>query len=147
MGAGYVNPTRDQFKAIFGLPLDEPVLMINLLRFRPVAEYVPDDAEYGEPAVSGAEAYRRYSAAATPVFDRVGGAQAWIGRPELVLIGPADESWDLAFIARYPTAQSFIDMLRDADYQRAVRHRNAAVADSRLIRCGELPAGRTFRPG
>jgi hypothetical protein len=63
------------------------------------------------------------------------------------LTGPENESWDLAFVARYPTAQAFIDMLRNPHCQKAVRHRNAAVADSRLIRCSEEPGGRTFLPG
>ena len=144
----HVNPTREQFKAIFGLPLDQPVEMLNLLRFKPLAQYAPGDPEHREqPAISGAEAYARYSAAATPIFERVGGSQLWIGRPELLMIGPAAETWELAFIARYPTAQAFVDMLRDPDYNRATRHRTAAVADSRLIRCAALPAGRTFQPG
>jgi len=142
-----VNPTREQFKAIFSLPIDQPILMLNLLRFRPTAVYAATDPEHGASPVTGAEAYRRYSEAATPVFDRVGGSQVWIGRPELTLIGPADEAWDLAFIARYPTAQSFVDMLRDPDYNRATRHRTAAVADSRLVRCAALPPGATFQPG
>ena len=143
----FVDPTRERFKAIFGLPLDQPVQMINLLRFKPSAQYASDDPEHGEPTVTGAEAYRRYSEAATPTFERVGGRQVWIGRPELTLIGPEDEAWDLAFIARYPTAQSFVDMLRDPDYKRATRHRAAAVADSRLIRCATLEPGQTFQPG
>ncbi len=144
----FVNPTREAFKAIFGLPLDQPVEMLNLLRFKPVATYAPGDPEHGEaPAVSGAEAYRRYSLAATPIFERVGGRQLWIGRPELTLIGPAHEAWDLAFIARYPTAQAFVDMLRDPDYTFATRHRTAATADSRLVRCAALAPGKTFQPG
>ncbi len=147
MSGTFINPTREAFKAIFGLPLDQPVLMLNLLRFKPQAEYAPDDPEHPEQPVSGAEAYARYSAAATPIFDRVGGSQVWIGKPELTLIGPSDETWDLAFIARYPTAQSFVDMLRDPDYQRATRHRTAATADSRLIRCAGLKPGATFQPG
>ena len=77
--------------------------------------------------MTGAEAYRCYSDAATPIFERIGGTQVWIGMPELTLIGPVDERWDLAFIARYPTAQSFVDMLRkDPEYNRATRHRTAA---------------------
>ena len=143
----HVNPTREQFKAIFGLPLDQPVLMINLLKFKPTAAYGPNDPEHGEAPVSGAKAYARYSAEATPIFDRVGGSQVWIGKPELMLIGPQEEVWDLAFIARYPTAQGFIDMLRDPDYQFATRHRTAATSDSRLIRCAGLKPGATFQPG
>ena len=144
---GTVNPTREQFKAIFGLPLDEPVAMLNLLRFRETAAYRPEDSEHGGLAVTGSEAYRRYSDAAAPIFARVGGTQLWIGRPELTLIGSAEEAWDLAFVARYPTAQSFVDMLRDPDYQLATRHRTAATADSRLIRCKCLKPGTTFQPG
>ena len=53
------------------------------------------------------------------------------------MIGPRDENWDLAFIARYPTGAAFIAMLKDPYYQAAVVHRQAGVADSRLIRCGE----------
>jgi uncharacterized protein (DUF1330 family) len=142
-----INPTREQFKAIFGLPLDRPVLMLNLLRFRRLAEYAPGDPEHGAPQVSGVAAYARYSQAATPIFERVGGSQFWIGKPELTLIGPADETWDSAFIARYPTAQAFVDMLRDAEYQKATRHRTAAIADSRLVRCAALPPGKTFLAG
>lgn len=143
----HVNPTREAFKAIFGLPLDSPVLMLNLLRFEPLAIYAEGDPEHGEAPVSGAKAYARYSAEATPIFARVGGTQVWIGRPQLTLIGPPGEAWDLAFIARYPTAQSFVDMLRDPDYQFATRHRTAATADSRLIRCAGLEPGTTFQPG
>ena len=53
------------------------------------------------------------------------------------MIGPRDEAWDIAFIARYPTGAAFLEMLRDPEYQQAVVHRQAAVSNSRLIRCGE----------
>ena len=142
----YVDPTREQFKAIFGLPLERPVHMINLLRFRDFAAYRESDPEAGEKPVTGAEAYRHYGTDAAPHFAEVGGKQLWIGAPELMLIGPQVERWDLAFVAFYPTAQAFVDMLRNPDYQRATRHRTAAVADSRLIRCAGLQAGVGFNP-
>jgi uncharacterized protein (DUF1330 family) len=142
-----VNPTREQFKAIFGLPLDKPVNMLNLIRFNSIAQYASEDPESGAAPVTGRAAYARYSQEATPVFAAVGGRQLWISTPELVLIGPRDETWDLAFVAIYPTAQAFVDMVRDPDYQRATRHRTAAVADSRLIRCAPAVPGTTFMPG
>lgn len=143
----HLNPTREQFKAMYGLPLDKPVMMLNLLKFHDRAVYADGDPEFGED-LSGADAYARYSTDATPIFDALGASQAWIGKPELVLIGDdAGDLWDLAFVARYPTAQAFIDMVKDPAYQRAVRHRNAAVLDSRLIRCSEEKPGRTFLPG
>jgi uncharacterized protein (DUF1330 family) len=62
-----------------------------------------------------------------------------------MLIGPADgENWDHVFIAEYPSVEAFVEMVRDPIYREAVKHRQAAVADSRLIRLKPLPPGRGF---
>ena len=61
-----------------------------------------------------------------------------------MLIGPPEERWDLAFIAEYPSVAAFVAMLRDPDYRLAVRHRQAAVADSRLIRMAPAAPGASF---
>ncbi len=57
---------------------------------------------------------------------------------EAILIGPQDKYWDVSFIARYPTAGAFLEMVTDTDYQKAVINRQAAVLTSRLIRFGEV---------
>jgi hypothetical protein len=41
--------------------------------------------------------------------------------------------WDHCFIAEYPSVSAFVEMIRDPVYREAVKHRQAAVADSRLI--------------
>lgn len=142
-----VNPIREQFRALAGLPQDEPVLMLNLLRFRDVAEYAPEDPEHGETPVAGALAYARYARETEAVVLAAGGGQDWIGRPMASVIAPADERWDHAFVARYPSARAFMDMVKNPDYQRAVRHRTAATADSRLLCCAESTPGTTFLAG
>ena len=48
------------------------------------------------------------------------------------------------FIARYPNAGAFLEMVTDPVYQDAVKHRQAAVLTSRLQRFGELKLGETF---
>ena len=63
---------------------------------------------------------------------------------DFMLIGPDSERWDYAFIAEYPNAEAFIGMLRDPVYREAVKHRSAAVADSRLIRLSPLAPGAGF---
>jgi uncharacterized protein (DUF1330 family) len=123
-----IDPTKERFAAFKDLPQDEPVHMLNLVRLRDKAAY-PDGRE-----ATGREAYQAYGRESGPVFRRLGGRQVWIGRPDLTLIGPADERWDIAFIAEYPSGAAFIAMLRDPVYREAVKHRQAAVADSRLIR-------------
>lgn len=134
----HVDPERAAFEAFKALPRDQPVMMLNLLRFRDTATY-----EDGR-AATGSEAYAAYGRASAPVFQRVGGEIIWRGKPENVLIGPADEHWDLAFIAYYPTAGAFLEMVTDPAYREAVKHRQAAVLDSRLIRTTGAGLGTGF---
>ena len=134
---GAVDPTREAMAAFAALPQDQPIAMINLLRFRARADY-PADHPLHAAETSGAEAYAAYGRAAAAPFARAGGSQVWLGRPTSTLIGPTDEQWDLAFIAQYPSATAFLAMLRDEDYRAAVIHRQAGVLDSRLIRCDPM---------
>ena len=135
---GYVDPTREDFARFREMRREGALQMLNLLRFREVAAY--DDGT----TATGAEAYRSYARESGPIFARLGGRQVWVGKPEFTLIGPGDELWDLAFIAEYPSLDAFVAMLRDPDYRKAVRHRQAAVADSRLIRLQPAVPGATF---
>lgn len=136
--SGHVDPSREQFKAMMTLPDDGPVWMLNLIRLRKKAKY-----EDGREA-TGAEAYAAYGRESKPFFTGVGGRIVWSGRPELVLIGPDDERWDMAFIAEYPGAAAFGAMVKNEGYQAIVHHRQAAVKDSRLIRIRPGEAGKVF---
>ena len=107
--------------------------MLNLLRFNDHAHY-PEGHASAALNLSGAEAYAEYGRTSAPVFSRVGGSIVWRGTMETMVIGPDDKQWDLAFIAQYPTAGAFLEMVTDAEYRIAVIHRQAAVLTSRLIR-------------
>ena len=134
----HIDPTREAFDAFKALPRDAPVEMLNLIRFRDRAAY-PEDHPAAREGLSGAQAYRRYGKESGPVFARVGGTIIWSGTPEAVLIGPAGERWDAAFVARYPSAAAFLEMLADPAYRAAVVHRQAAVETSRLVRMAPAP--------
>jgi uncharacterized protein (DUF1330 family) len=112
--------------------------MLNLVRLRERAAY-PDGRN-----ATGAEAYAAYGRDSGPVFTRLGGRIAWMGAFELTLIGPSDERWDHCFIAEYPSVAAFVEMIRDPVYREAVKHRQAAVEDSRLIRLKPVTPGKTF---
>lgn len=133
-----INPTKEQFAAFQALPDEGPIHMLNLVRLREHAVY-----EDGR-AATGAAAYKAYARESGPVFERLGGRQHWIGRFDCVLIGPEEERWDLVFIAEYPNPAAFAAMIRDPDYREAVKHRTAAVAESRLIRLKPLQGGKGF---
>lgn len=135
---GFIDPAKEDFARLRDMDRTGPVHMLNLLRFRDIAAY--DDGTIA----TGVEAYQAYARESGAIFERLGGRQVWAGRPELTLIGPQHETWDLAFIAEYPSPDAFVAMLRDPDYRKAVRHRQAAVADSRLIRMQPGQPGARF---
>jgi len=61
-----------------------------------------------------------------------------------MLIGSDRERWDECFIAEYPSVEAFVEMIKDPVYRQAVKHRQAAVADSRLIRTMPSASGSGF---
>lgn len=143
MTTGSIDPTREQFKAFMLQPQNTPIHMLNLIRLRALAAYPEGHPNHGK-GMTGLEAYREYGRTSQPVFKRVGGKQVWAGRPEAILTGPLSERWDLAFIAEYPSSLAFAEMIRDPDYKEHVKHRQAAVEDSRLIRFLPLVPGEGF---
>ncbi len=134
----HIDPTKEQFGEFKRMQRQGPIHMLNLVRLRKRARY-PDGRE-----ASGEEAYRAYARESGEAFRRVGGRQHWLGRFELTLIGPSDEHWDRVFIAEYPSVDAFVTMLRDPVYREAVKHRQAAVEDSRLIRLMPLAPSDAF---
>lgn len=138
MSEAFIDPTKSQFGVFKNLPRDHPVQMLNLVKLNEQAVY-----EDGT-VTTGAEAYAAYGRESGPVFRKLGGRIIWSGEFQLTLIGPDDESWDIAFIAEYPSGQAFIDMIRDPVYRDAVKHRQAAVKTSRLIRHKPKEASNAF---
>ncbi len=135
---GHIDPTKEAFAAFRENDRPGPIHMLNLVRLRDKAAY-PDGR-----AATGAEAYAAYGRESAPVLARVGGHIVWRGGFELTLIGPEDERWDECFIAEYPSVAAFVEMIRDPVYREAVKHRQAAVLDSRLIRLAPVAAGGGF---
>lgn len=134
----HVDPTRAQFGAFMALADDGAIWMLNLIRLRKNANY-----EDGRKA-TGAEAYTEYGRSSEPFFKGVGGRIVWAGKPQLIVIGPDDERWDLAFVAEYPGVEAFANMVKNPGYQAVVYHRQAAVKTSRLIRMHPGSPGKLF---
>jgi uncharacterized protein (DUF1330 family) len=140
---GSIDPTREQFKVFMQAPQNTTIQMLNLIRLRALAAYPEDHPNHGK-GMTGLDAYRAYGRTSAEIFKRVGGRQVWVGRPETILTGPQTEQWDLAFIAEYPNSLAFAEMIRDPAYREHVKHRQAAVEDSRLIPFLPMPPGEGF---
>lgn len=129
----HVEPTQDQVRTLQQRDIDGPLQMLNLLRFRDVADYSRSPDLAPDEPISGAEAYAEYSRHTMPRLAEVSAEVVWMGRGGDPLIGPADERWDLAVLVRYPNVDAFLSMTSDPGYLAGVGHRTAAVEDSRLI--------------
>lgn len=130
---GYVDPSRDNWQAFKDLPRDRPIHMLNLIKFRDLAEYPEGHPNHGK-GLTGREAYEIYKEGFQRVVANDGAAMVWEAPIECVVTGPADE-WDEAFVMGYPNSALFMAMVKNEEYVRdIVPHRTAAVADSRLIR-------------
>ena len=126
-----IDPSPDQLRQLLADASDEsPIVMINLLRYRDRAEY-PKGSDAAP--CSGREAYQRYGALVVPMLGEVGGQVLWRGGAKQMVIGPGSEEWDEAILVQYPSRRAFLTMVGRPEYQRAVVHRSAALADSRLI--------------
>ncbi len=117
--------------------------MLNSLRFRERAAHDDGTDCSGEEA-SRVYASEVYASESVPIFQRRGGKQVRIGRPEPMPIGPPEKHWHLAFIAEYPSVGASASMLPDPDDRKPVRHRQAAVEESRLIRMKPAEPGASF---
>lgn len=140
----FVDPSREAFDLFKALPRDEPIHMLNLLKFREQAAY-PVGHEHAGKGWSGKRAYTEYGKTIGAIFARVGGSIYWRGGFQGVLIGPADGwDWDASFIACYPDSAAFMAMVTDPEYRLAVVNRQAAVLNSRLVRFQPLDVAGTF---
>lgn len=129
----HIEPTMEAGRAFVSRGLEGPLVMLNLLRFREVADYsaAPDLAP--PEAISGAAAYDRYLAHARPLVEARGGELAFMARGGPSLIGPPDERWDLVLLVRHRSVAAFLAFATDEVYLAGMGHRTAALADSRLV--------------
>lgn len=111
---------------------DQPIFMLNLLRYNDRAAY-PDGT--GSAPCSGREAYfERYVAAFGKLAEGTGIKPFWIGHALVGIVAPADEQWDDVAIVEYPSFAAFRTLVEsDAYMTEADPHRSAALADWRLI--------------
>jgi hypothetical protein len=129
----YLEPTQESGRAFFTRGLSGSVVMLNLLRFREVADY--SEAPELAPAnpVSGEQAYHLYMEHTKPFLQQSGGEVLFFGKGGPFLIGPPDELWDAAMLVRQDSIASFMAFASNQDYLAGMGHRVAALEDSRLL--------------
>ncbi|MGG3871122.1 DUF1330 domain-containing protein [Brevibacillus laterosporus] len=128
----YIEPSQRAGMRFMQRGIEGSIVMLNLLRFRDVADYTANP-------ISGAEAFNRYIEHTLPFLRESGGEVMFLGDGGEFLIGPEDERWDLVMLIRQNSAQSFLAFSSHQDYLAGIGHRTAAIEDSRLLPMAELP--------
>ena len=122
-----VQPSAAQVEAFFGAAEDGPFVMVNLLKFKPRAEY----ADGSSAALTGAQAYMRYGMAVGALVKGVGGRIGYAGPVTALMLGEidqADELWDMVALAEYPSLAAMREMVMSPAYQALAVHRIAGLA-------------------
>lgn len=112
----FILPTEEQFKQLMSQDYKGPIVMVNLLKFKPEG---------------GAESYRKYYEATKELMlGKSITRNIYRGSGLMAVIG--EEEWDEIALYEYPSIEAFIEMNRDKRYQAVVHYRTEALLDSRL---------------
>jgi len=125
-------PTSEQIAALLCGPADEPVVMLNLLRFKPTAGAPNED-------MSGEAAYRLYAEKMVPFVESKGGRVLWTGRVDSQVIGGGGEVFDMIAVVEYPSRKAFVEIATDPFVQEIGIHRAAGLEGQWLLAASSAP--------
>jgi hypothetical protein len=129
----HLEPTQEAGREFFTRNIQGPVVMLNLMRFKAVADYSgAHDLATASP-ITGEAAYKLYMDHTLPFLQKSGGEVLFYGSGGAFLIGPSDERWDAAMLVRQSSTTSFLAFASDRAYLVGMAHRTAALEDSRLL--------------
>ncbi len=110
-----IKAEPEQLSIFANATIDGPIVMVNLLRFKPDG---------------GAAAYAKYRELAAPHVLRVGAKLLYAGAGRSTVIG--EDHWDLVLLVEYPSREAFLEMVMTPEYQELAQYRTDALEDSRL---------------
>lgn len=129
----YLEVSQEAGAAFFSKKIDGEIIMLNLLRFRDVADYSHNPELMPDKPISGEEAYRKYIEHTQPFLEKSGGELILLGKGGNFLIGPQDEKWDMVMLVRQNSLKDFLAFSSNKEYLAGMGHRTAALEDSRLL--------------
>ena len=128
-----LDPSHENVVALIDRNIEGPISMLNLLKFRDVADYAIFPALAPAGAISGRAAYDLYMTHTLPILEATGGSISLVGEGGSFFVGPTDERWDLALIVRQTSMEDFFAFASNEEYLTGVGHRTAAVEDTRIL--------------
>lgn len=113
-----IDPTGADLKRFLAEDPGGPVVMLNLLRFRPDG---------------GRERYAEYARHLSETYlPRYGGEVLYAGSGGTALVAEDGQAWDAVLCVRYPDRAAFSRMVADPDYQEITHLRTEALVEATL---------------
>ncbi len=122
-----IYPNKERIEELMKGPADQPVVMVNLLKFKERADESEGDA-------TGQVAYGRYAEQMRKVVESQGGRFIWAGRVDSKVIGEdGDPEFDVVALVEYPSRQKFIEIASSQKVGEIGEHRSAGLEMQWLI--------------
>ncbi|MCH8009748.1 MAG: DUF1330 domain-containing protein [Chloroflexi bacterium] len=122
-----IYPNKEQIEELLKGPADQPVVMVNLLKFK-------ERADESEGDSSGQQAYGRYAEQMRKVVESQGGRFIWAGRVDSKVIGEdGDPEFDVVALVEYPSRQKFLEIVGSQKVREIGEHRSAGLEMQWLI--------------
>ena len=133
MNEKYLMPTQQAGRAFIMRQIEGSIVMLNLIRFREIADYSATPELMPNEPISGEKAYQLYIEHTLPFLTESGGEILFMGEGGSFLIGPQNERWDSVLLIRQNSVSSFLAFESNEEYMKGIGHRTAALEDSRLL--------------
>jgi len=133
MNEKYLMPTQEAGRDFVMRQIQGSVIMLNLIRFREIADYSATPELCPSESISGKRAYQIYIEHTLPLLTKSGGEILFMGEGGNFLIGPTNEHWDAVLLIKQNSVNSFLAFESDKDYMKGIGHRTAALEDARLL--------------
>ena len=118
-----VMPNDQQMAGFLEESENQPIYMVNLLKFKDKATY-PDKRKTD---LTGEEAYAIYGLEVRKHLEKVGAKPIFSGKVSRLMLGEVEDLWDLIAIATYPNRKAMLDMISDPEYIKSAQHRVAGL--------------------
>jgi uncharacterized protein (DUF1330 family) len=126
-----VYPKGEQLTEAVAKGVNTPIVMLNLLKFKPKAAYKDGRTDN----VSGMEAYNRYGDDMVKFVTAAGGRVLFVGEVKTLVIGKVEEMWDVVALVEYPSSEAFAKIAMSPEVAKFGVHREAGLAGQLLVQC------------